>query len=513
MNKKTRNIIIVGAIAAICIAGIIMFNNRKITVTFDSAGGTQVAAVKVGVGKYVRKPTTPKRDGYEFLGWFVDDMPYDFTVRVTKPITLTAKWEKLEYVLFMVNDEEYANERRYEGNVWFPNDPVVIKKAFIGWFNEKGEAVTQYSYNGEDVLYARFVDSIPAVKIRFEKDIYEIEQWKSETLKLIGEPDQWSENYSFISADPAIATVENTNELYAYGIGRTRITVITESGIVGECEVVVTLPVEDLEFAEKEIRMKKNQNYQLELKVWPEQHSDTIMFSSSDDSIVSVDASGVLHSHGVGTAVITAKTEKAAAEVTVIVTNEAVDIAVPQQIDVESGQTVRLGATLLPEDTVSTLSYMSSNEDIARIDSEGNITGVTAGHCTITVRSSNGLLKQVHVYVTEYILSISIDYDYLFEHCHFYDDRVVRLYYDRENRPVLKPIAEVIIKSQNGEAVIPVDYRKLKMITSNDLLVYDSSINEMHVSEKAALSEGFTRWQKAVIYFTYEYEGRVLTSY
>lgn len=62
-------------------------------VTFDSAGGSEVASQSVGEGKCAIEPEKPTRDGYRFVGWYLDDEPYDFTQPVTRDIVLQAKWE------------------------------------------------------------------------------------------------------------------------------------------------------------------------------------------------------------------------------------------------------------------------------------------------------------------------------------------------------------------------------------------------------------------------------------
>ena len=63
------------------------------TVTFDSDGGSKVAAAEVKDGEKVKKPADPTKDGYAFKGWFNGDKEYVFETAVTANITLKAKWE------------------------------------------------------------------------------------------------------------------------------------------------------------------------------------------------------------------------------------------------------------------------------------------------------------------------------------------------------------------------------------------------------------------------------------
>ena len=61
------------------------------TVTFDSDGGSAVLEQKLRNAPAV-KPADPKKDGYDFAGWYLGDTQYAFDTNVTENITLKAKW-------------------------------------------------------------------------------------------------------------------------------------------------------------------------------------------------------------------------------------------------------------------------------------------------------------------------------------------------------------------------------------------------------------------------------------
>ena len=66
------------------------------TVTFNSNGGSAVAAQTVRNGAKASKPADPAREGYEFAGWYSDKSltkAYDFGSAVKSNFTLYAKWE------------------------------------------------------------------------------------------------------------------------------------------------------------------------------------------------------------------------------------------------------------------------------------------------------------------------------------------------------------------------------------------------------------------------------------
>ena len=62
------------------------------TVTFDSAGGSYVEALRVKDGETVLAPSmAPEKEGYRFTGWYTKDgKGFDFFAPVTESITLKA---------------------------------------------------------------------------------------------------------------------------------------------------------------------------------------------------------------------------------------------------------------------------------------------------------------------------------------------------------------------------------------------------------------------------------------
>ncbi len=66
----------------------------KCIVTFDSDGGSSVAAQRVQYDTAATEPDDPTKEDYTFDGWYLgeDEEPFDFTTKITDDITLTAHW-------------------------------------------------------------------------------------------------------------------------------------------------------------------------------------------------------------------------------------------------------------------------------------------------------------------------------------------------------------------------------------------------------------------------------------
>ncbi|MCL1847802.1 MAG: InlB B-repeat-containing protein [Coriobacteriia bacterium] len=70
------------------------WNANTYTVSFDSDGGSLVLPLSVQYPASATQPADPQKEGYNFLGWYLDDAQFDFNATITANITLTAKWEK-----------------------------------------------------------------------------------------------------------------------------------------------------------------------------------------------------------------------------------------------------------------------------------------------------------------------------------------------------------------------------------------------------------------------------------
>ena len=101
ISVKTLDFVIVGGILLMILLVLFGIANNGYTVSFDSKGGTDVAAqTDLKYGDHVAQPEPPTREGYTFGGWYFDENcqnPFDFeTVIVDGSTTLYARWEKNE---------------------------------------------------------------------------------------------------------------------------------------------------------------------------------------------------------------------------------------------------------------------------------------------------------------------------------------------------------------------------------------------------------------------------------
>ena len=115
----------------------------------------------------------------------------------------------------------------------------------------------------------------------------------------------------------------------------------------------------------------------------------SVEWTSSDESVATVDATGTVTAVAAGEANVTASVKDAdiAASTHIKVVVTPTGVAAPESIDlVTNGENTKsLDAKLIPADATDVkLAYESNDESIATVDETGKVTAVANGECTIT---------------------------------------------------------------------------------------------------------------------------------
>ena len=117
------------------------WKDKFITVAFDADNGSAITEEQLESGERVAEPTAPVKEGYIFLGWFVEGAleAYDFSTPVTNDFVLKAKWkDKYVTVSFDADNGSTIEEERVEDGtaVAKPADPVKPGHTFLGWYTD-----------------------------------------------------------------------------------------------------------------------------------------------------------------------------------------------------------------------------------------------------------------------------------------------------------------------------------------------------------------------------------------
>nr|WP_255571875.1 DUF5057 domain-containing protein [Anoxybacillus sp. ST70] len=100
-------------------------------------------------------------------------------------------------------------------------------------------------------------------------------------------------------------------------------------------------------------------------------------------------------------------------EKTVTVTIEAIPVTAvvvsPTVVNMNIGETATLAATVAPNNaTYKTIEWRSSNPNIASVDENGRVTGLSTGQVTITAQAHNGVIGTAIVHVGSPLTGISL---------------------------------------------------------------------------------------------------------
>ena len=142
---------------------------KEFTVTFNSDGGSAVAAAKVKYNETVQEPTAPTKEGFNFDGWYNGDTKFDFKTKITKDLTLKAKW-KVE----TTPEPKWPNALPTgKGAPFIVNSDSTVSSTFTAAYN--GNGIVVYINKDKSAVAAG-----STVKVTFD---YKTTTWKDETIK------------------------------------------------------------------------------------------------------------------------------------------------------------------------------------------------------------------------------------------------------------------------------------------------------------------------------------------
>lgn len=204
-------------------------------------------------------------------------------------------------------------------------------------------------------------------------------------------------NVTFKSLNEKVATVDANGVVTGVSEGNADIVITTEEGgFEAKCTVRVDgIDARGIErVGDKTVTMGLNQTRQLQVKITP---SDTtnknVQWTSSNNSVATVDSNGVVTSKNSGSTIITATTHNELKteffiEVETSVTNITLN---SNEINLNTGGTFKLDATVNPSNASNkNIKWISANESIATVDQSGNVAADVAGTTYISAVSADG---------------------------------------------------------------------------------------------------------------------------
>ena len=216
------------------------------------------------------------------------------------------------------------------------------------------------------------------------------------------------------SSNEEVATVSSYGRVLGISAGEATITAISANGHKATINVIVNhekvsslflYSSYSIMFVGDEKRIEK-----ITVTPYIEGYSNVI-FSSSDDSIMSVSSSGVLTAHKEGRVTIYAKSPDGtmSSYLDYIVCNvNAIKVNAESQVQLLMDSTYQINATVNPENTTfKDLIYKSNNPDVAVVDDNGLVTPVNIGTAEIEITCGKAITKCYVTVLPQMIESIS----------------------------------------------------------------------------------------------------------
>ena len=150
-------------IVIVLIVGCLLFYLKKdgYLVTFNSNGGSVVDPVKTGLAKTIKKPENPVKEGYHFVGWYLDGEKFDFDTEITENITLQAEYAKQEEVMYTLAFDSLGGNKLEniivkENTVLEAPIPERDGYEFVGWYYHNKEFDFSNPITSDMVLVAKY---------------------------------------------------------------------------------------------------------------------------------------------------------------------------------------------------------------------------------------------------------------------------------------------------------------------------------------------------------------------
>lgn len=198
--------------------------------------------------------------------------------------------------------------------------------------------------------------------------------------------------------------------------------VILENGIIGYIsssyvDIYKQPEIEKIEINFTDKVILKGEKKKLNIKIYPEEaKNNKVSYISSNPEIITVDDEGYMQAIRSGKSKIIVKSNEnnVSSEIDLEVYSKVTDISLDQsKIYLTKDNTFKINAFIAPDDANNkNIIYESLNNDIAKVDTLGNITGVNIGETTIIAKSEENpnIRKEVLVIVVRKLEDNEIEF-------------------------------------------------------------------------------------------------------
>ncbi|MBQ5905178.1 MAG: Ig-like domain-containing protein, partial [Clostridia bacterium] len=314
----------------------------------------------------------------------------------------------------------YPANASEKGVQWFSSNLSVASVDENGLIKAVGAGqavITARTVDGSFVAKCKVIIVQPVLGVQFSADDLKIAKGTTGLLTASVIPvNATNKELIWFSSDSKVATVDQNGLVKALESGTAEITATSvDGGYSATCRVNVYVAVSGVSISSASITVPKGEKRTVTAVIKPANAANTdLIWSSSNESVATVNGSGVISGKAKGTATITVQTEdggfKDTCTVEVVQLVTAISLE-STSISLDAGKTKTLVATVSPASASNkNVTWKSSDKKIAKVSSKGVVTAVKAGTAVITVQSKNGNVSTTcRVTVTQPATGISLN--------------------------------------------------------------------------------------------------------
>ena len=367
-----KNLAIVLALVVIVVIIVILLIKgcgvKEYTVSFDTNGGSAVNSLTIKEDGTISEPTAPTREGYIFEGWYYNDEKFDFSTKITKDMTLEARWRAVETSELTVDatslnltvgaskqvNVTLTGDLKDAKLVWKSSDEKIATVDSKGNIKALKEGEVTITVSTEDGKYSKTITvtvgaasevAVTKVTISGSKEV-EVGKTIKLTANIIPK-NATNKSVTWKSSNTKIATVDKNGNVKGLKAGKVTITVTTKDGSKkASLTITVKEPAKDEPTVKPEepskdtpvkpedktvavtgvtvnptkLEMVVGESKSVKVEVTPTNATDKkLTWKSSDEKVAKVDANGKITAIGSGIATITVTVGGKSATITVIV--------------------------------------------------------------------------------------------------------------------------------------------------------------------------------------------------
>ena len=288
---------------------------------------------------------------------------------------------------------------------WISSAPDVASVDQTGKITALKPGITTITVETEDGGYTAtcnitVIDSsiVSVTGVKLSATVAELTIGNSKQLTAAISPtNATNKGVTWSSSNTNVASVSSSGVVVAKGEGTATITVKTDDGgYTAACTIRVSKPspsvvaVTGVKLSAIGIELPVGGSKRLSATITPSNATNKgVTWSSDNTSVAAVNASGLITAKGEGTATVTVRTDDGGYTATCKIT--VVPVTAPEKVEISVSadslkykETTKVNVSELP--VGYTVQYSSSDESIAKVDSNGNIKAVGKGTATITVK-------------------------------------------------------------------------------------------------------------------------------